>query len=405
MMNRVAAVIYHFILELILGILFLFLFFINKKQLPPIFLLGTLCIGSLILFLLLLVKFHNKGKWLYFITVFPLFLGIWHQADWSLFIGIGLGVIVFWRGISLFDDSSDHSETLLLLFSFLIGLIAIVYSAMSNYPYQSEMIYLLIIQLVIVLMGGFFRKWNAINKDKSKFALYFIKINAVIIVIGATLAILLKYIQFILFGILQFFVLLFTSVAEPLFSFLQYLLSLAGNEGRKKANLKGGSDLRDGADNYQAPSYEMTKEILYILLILGVLAFIIYLFYKKKLKSKTFAIDSSAIVSVSEGLFEAGESTLSRWRMKPPEDVIRKEIFEVEKYAHKLKLGRLPFETLEEWWKRVGLLGTNESIAIYEKVRYGGGTSSYEEQTQMKTEIRRLKQQLKEIKSNQKEKH
>jgi len=305
----------------------------------------------------------------------------------------------------LFDDSSDHSETLLLLFSFLIGLIAIVYSAMSNYPYQSEMIYLLIIQLVIVLMGGFFRKWNAINKDKSKFALYFIKINAVIIVIGATLAILLKYIQFILFGILQFFVLLFTSVAEPLFSFLQYLLSLAGNEGRKKANLKGGSDLRDGADNYQAPSYEMTKEILYILLILGVLAFIIYLFYKKKLKSKTFAIDSSAIVSVSEGLFEAGESTLSRWRMKPPEDVIRKEIFEVEKYAHKLKLGRLPFETLEEWWKRVGLLGTNESIAIYEKVRYGGGTSSYEEQTQMKTEIRRLKQQLKEIKSNQKEKH
>ena len=399
MMNRVAAVIYHFTLEIILGFLSLFLFYINKKQLPPILLLGALCSGSIILISLLLVKFRNKGKGLYFITVFPLLLVIWQQSDLPLFMGIGLGLIIFWRGISLFDDVSDHSESLLLLLSFLIGLIAIIYSAMSGYPYQSEMIYLLIAQLVIVLIGGYFRKWNLIKKDKSKFALYFFNIMAVITAIGAMITILLKYIQFIFFTILQFIVFLFTSVAEPLFSILQYLFSLVGNDGRK-ANLIRGRGLLDVADKYQVPSYEKTESILYILLILGAVIFIFYLFYKKKLKPQTLTIDSSSVITVSEGMFRAGQSTLSRWRIKPPEDIIRREIFELEKYAQKLKLGRLPFETLEEWWKRVGLLGSNDSIAIYEKVRYGDGTSLYEEQILIKREIRQLKQQLKNIRKS-----
>ncbi|WHY79150.1 hypothetical protein QNH20_08470 [Neobacillus sp. WH10] len=399
MMNRVAAVTYHFTLEIILGFLIIFLFYINKNQLPPIFLLGALCIGSIILFSLLLEKFHNKGKGFYFITVFPLLLVIWQQTELSLFMGLGLGLIVFWRGITLFNDVSYHSESLLLLLSFFIGLIAIIYSAMSGYPYQSEMIYLLISQLVIVLISGYFRKWNLIKKDKSKFAIYFLKIMGVITVIGVAFIILLKYIQFIFFTILQFIVFLFTRLAEPLFSILQYLFSLVGNDGRKE-NLIGGRGLLDKADKYQAPSYENTESIPYILLILGAVIFIFYLFYKKKLKPQTFTIDSSSVITVSEGVFGAVQSTLSRWRFKPPEDIIRREIFELEKYAQKQKLGRLPFETLGEWWKRVGLLGSNELIAIYEKVRYGGGTSLYDEQILLKREIPQLKQQLKNIRKS-----
>lgn len=142
---------------------------------------------------------------------------------------------------------------------------------------------------------------------------------------------------------------------------------------------------------------------MYVLLAIGAVAFIIYL-YKKIFRPQTISVDHSSVVSVSEGVFGSRQTNLFRRRIKPPEDIIRLEIFELEKYASKLKLGRLPFETLEEWWQRVGLSGSPESIAIYEKVRYGEGSSSIEEQTMMKMEIQRLKQQLKETYKSLKEK-
>jgi hypothetical protein len=392
MMNRVAAVTYQFILELILGMLFLFLININKNEFPPILLLAVLSISSIILFSLLLSRFHNNGKWLYFITILPLILLIGFQTGLPLYGGLGLGLLIFWRGISLFDDVSERSEALLLLISFIIGLLAIIYSAISKYSYQSEIIILLITQLVIVLLGGFLRKWNSIQTDKAKFAVYFLKVIAAVMAIGVIPAVLLKYIKMILFAVLHFFVILLSTVLEPLFGVLEYLFRLNGNEGRK-ANIKTGTGL---PDEYQPPAYEKTETTLYILLILAAVAFIIFL-YKKKFTKQDFSVANSAVVSVSEGAYGSTQSNLFRRRIKPPEDIIRREIFELEKYASKLKLTRLPFETLEEWWKRIGLSESSEVIAIYEKVRYGEGTSTIEEQTIMKTEIHQLKQQLKEI--------
>ncbi|MFJ5713500.1 hypothetical protein [Neobacillus sp. NPDC093127] len=392
MMNRVAAVTYQFILEFILGMLFLFLIYINKNEYPPVLILAVLCISSIILFSLLLAKFHNNGKWLYFVTILPLMLLIGFQTGLPLYGGLGLGLLIYWRGLSLFDDVSERSEALLLLLSFIIGLAAIIYSAMSKYPFQSEIIILLITQLVIVLLGGFFRKWNSIQTDKAKFAVYFLKVIAAVMAIGVIPAVLLKYIQMILFGVLHFIVILLSAVSEPLFGVLDYLLRINRNEGRK-ANIKTGTGL---PDEYQPPSYEKTEYTLYILLILAAVAFIIFL-YRKKFTKKDFSVAHSAVVSVSEGTYGSIQSNLFRRRTKPPEDNIRREIFELEKYAVKLKLGRLPFETLDEWWQRVGLSASSKAIAIYEKVRYGEGTSSIEEQTMMKTEIHQLKQQLKEI--------
>lgn len=86
MINRLVAVTYHFILELIVGILFLFLFYISKKELPPVFLVAALCIGSIVLFTILLAKFRDKGKVLYFVTVLPLLLAVCHQAGLPLFL-------------------------------------------------------------------------------------------------------------------------------------------------------------------------------------------------------------------------------------------------------------------------------------------------------------------------------
>lgn len=62
MMNRLVAVTYHCLLEIMLGLLFLFFFYIGSKELPPILMLLGLCLGGLIPLVMLLDKFTNRGK-------------------------------------------------------------------------------------------------------------------------------------------------------------------------------------------------------------------------------------------------------------------------------------------------------------------------------------------------------
>jgi hypothetical protein len=306
-----------------------------------------------------------------------------------------LGIFVFWRGLSLYHEYSKHSETFLLLLSFLIGLVAIIYSGMSRYPFQRQIILLLIIQILIVLIGSFIRKWTSIDTDKTKFAIYFMKILTFLTVIGVSFALLLKYIQHVFLSLFQIFVLLFTSIVGPIFKFIQYFQNLFGSKERKPTLQD--SDVLTGNGNYQDQSYGITQDILTILFILGALALIIYLFYRKRVRMGTASNNRSSMVEMVEVGFISDRFSSLRKKVKPPEDLIRREIFNLEKFAHKINLGRLPFETIEEWWERVGITGSEEIIEIYSKVRYGRITFSNEDTIQISKEIRQLKNKLKEI--------
>ncbi|MFP5111084.1 hypothetical protein ACSU64_01675 [Bacillaceae bacterium C204] len=63
----------------------------------------------------------------------------------------------------------------------------------------------------------------------------------------------------------------------------------------------------------------------------------------------------------------------------------------------KINLGRFPFETLREWWLRVGITDSEEIIEIFNKVRYGGFTFSKEETTRISRKIRQIRQKLKDL--------
>ena len=395
MMKYVTSIASRVLIEVNLCILFLFLFYINKKELPPILLLVVLCACSIILFTVILGKFLNNGKWIYFATLFPLQLVVSNQAGLSIFMGMIVGLFIFWRGLSLYDDFSEPTETLLLLLSFITGLVAIIYSGISHYPYQAQIIFLLIIQILVVLISRFIRKWSSIDSNKFKFAIYFMKILTVVTVIGGMFALFLKYIQFVFLSVLQITALLLTSIIGPILNLIPYLQgSFKGEEG--KPNLQESDSLSE-TENYQGQSYGLTQDILFILLILGVVALIIYLGYRSKLKRQTVSNNESRVAELFNRGFISNQASLLRKKEKPPEDLIRRQIFDFEKYAHKIKLGRLPFETLEEWWQRVGLIDSEQVIEIYDKIRYGGLTPSNEEVIQISGRIRHLKQKLKDI--------
>ncbi|WP_413301633.1 hypothetical protein AA0X95_22080 [Bacillus sp. 1P10SD] len=400
MMKRVASITYRFVLECNVGILLLFLFYINKKEFPPISFLVLTCMGGMIFLASLLVRIREKGKWVYIVTIFPLLLYIYHQAEHSLFFGLIIGLFIFWRGISLYDDVTLQSEAVILLLSFMVGLIAIIYSALSHYPFQDAVIYLLISQIILALLGSFYGKWYSIQTDKTKFAVYFMKILAGFSIIGIVLTFLLKYVQLAFFSILHVIVMLFSIlIAKPLLSGLEYIISLFGHEEYVPKPFE--SDMEYEAGKYKDQAFSI--DFLLLILVVVVVGIIGYLIYKKRLKQQAIESNSTPRIEIFDAFFSTNSMVGLRKRGRPPEEYIRREIYNLEKYAHKLKLGRLSSESLEEWWNRIGLVGVDEIIGIYEKVRYGDVQSSYQEQSYIKAEIHQLKQQLKEI--HKKEKH
>jgi hypothetical protein len=402
MINRVVAVSYHFLLELILGLLFLFFFYIDSKELPPILLLVALCLGGLISLDILLEKWMNKGKWLFFVIVFPLILVTGTKAGFSIYVVAVLGLFIFWRGISLYGDFTGHSETLFLFLSFLLGMIVIIYSAMIHYPYQSWIVSLLLLQIVLVLAGLFFSKWNMIAEDKMRFALYYLKMIGGILIISVVITFFMKYIQLLFFGILKMIVFLFANLAALGLNIIEFLLSLFGKGEMIPQSLH--SDVEHTVGKYKGDACFMTSNLMYILLLLVAVVFTIYFLYKKRLNLLLGASNHSSLVEISEGGLRQGRSSIFKKRTKPPEDFIRRQIFQLEKYAQMLKLGRLPYETLDEWLQRVGLTETGQVNEVYQKIRYGTFLSSTEEQAQVKAKIHYLKQQIREIAKSKKDK-
>lgn len=395
MINRVAAVSYYFTLELMLTVLCVFLFFIHKNEFPRIFAFLGICLFGIVLFSMLLSRFLNKGKWLYFITIFPLLFIAGQLLGLSFLISAMSGLFIFWRGISLFDDHSEHSEALIVLLSFLIGLVVIIYSAMSHYSYQNQIVFFLIFELFLVLTAAFIKKWNAIHKDKWRFAQYFIKTLTLFSLIGLLLTFVLKYLQKAVFAILQLIVLGLSSFVGPVINNLQYLLNNNSKKGFKP-NLKE-SDVKLEAENFHEHSFGITENNLYLLLIMAVAGFIIYLIYKRNMRFRKTSGISLANVEITTGVLSALKPSFIHKRVKPPNDFIRREIFDLQKFGHKLHLGRLPHETLEEWWKRIGIPSSGNIIQVYEKVRYGEAVSSVEEIAKIKADFQVLRQYFKDI--------
>lgn len=396
MNSRVGAVTYFFSLEVFTGFLFLFLFFIRQQELPPVFSLFGLCVVGIVLFTILLTKFHDRGKWIFLLTFTPVLILVGHLTGLSLYLEFVVLVFVFWRGFVLVNEpSKSFSFDSSLLLSFLIGFVTIIYSAISHYPYQLYIIYLMVFQTLFMVTGSFIRKWLSIPKDKAKFAFYYLRVIAMLISAGAVVTILLKYVKDVLVYISAFFVMILSYLSGPLFHFFQYLVSLFGGEEIKPPSAAQWRMKGKGA--YEESGGDPSNLLFYCLIFCIVVGLIFCVRMIRRMRISRLSTNPSA-----EFHLAAGESALSSGlslfhkKEKRPNDLIRREIFDFEKYAQKMAAGRYPFETVEEWWRRAGLNGADQAIHIYEKVRYGNQDYSHEELNQLKHELHKLKLQLKE---------
>ncbi|OLS41916.1 hypothetical protein [Bacillus sp. MRMR6] len=393
-MRQLLSATYHFSLEILLGLIILYLFYTNKEGMPPVALLLLLSLGSLILFSLLLIKYSEKGKWLYFITVAPLLIFMGNQLEVSKYLLVIIAVLVFWRGILLHREAGGYFAGTMLLITLPVGIICLIFASASNYPFMSHIVIILIVQGFLVLLGEFLKKWGSINEDRASHAVFFGKLLGAICLIAFSIAFLLKPLQLIFFKALKTFALVFAYIMTPLLSGLQ-ILQITGCQ-RKSSEVEMSGQDEQLPFQYKERSYIPIEDIMFVIVVLLVIVFLAYLFIKKKINLLPPINKFSDAIEISTGRLGVNRKSILSRRIKPPGDIIRREIFELERFAYKYNSGRLLYETVEEWLHRIGFTDVEQVIKIYEKLRYGHESYTSGEKTSFMLEISRMKQHIKD---------
>jgi hypothetical protein len=180
-------------------------------------------------------------------------------------------------------------------------------------------------------------------------------------------------------------------------------LHITAKQPDHKQSVEEMTDLIREANKVKDHSFFITKDIFFISLLVFGLLCLFFFIYKRRRDMDITLSNKSSVSHITETIKRSSIKRFSEKQL-PPEDMMRKEIFKFEKYAHKLNNGRYPFETLEEWLKRIGLNENEQIISLYEKIRYGQESSTNEERTFFKNNIRDMKQRLIERNSKKRKK-
>lgn len=152
---------------------------------------------------------------------------------------------------------------------------------------------------------------------------------------------------------------------------------------------------------YQKLGAKSLIEILapYAIIMVGLIVITVIVVLAIKLSKKVFKplnqIPTADLVSYTSLSEETKEhhSLLDAFkkRFRKPSDPIRRYVYEFERRAIQHEYGRKPFETLEEWLKRMGL---ETNLEIYQKVRYGEEEVSKREGDKLKDELKHIESSL-----------
>ncbi|CAM3761415.1 hypothetical protein [Mesobacillus thioparans] len=390
---RVLHVFFRFYIEwTFAGLIFVIMHLLSSQQIPLAAAMGISATGSLI-FATLLDQKPNIARPIYVLVILPLILVLGNASGLSLFYTGVIAVLVFWRTLKFHEDSTSHSESVWLVVTFLVGLFVSPLGYYYGGSYLTQIAFLLIFQLLFVLSGQFLLKWMDIETaSKRLFAVTFSRLLGGILLLVAMLAFGRNLLKEVFFFVLQAIGWILSFLLYPLFS---WIASPALQERASKVLSNRKPPVEDD------PTFENAKlgfdpnfwgPILFAVAV--IIAF--YFIYKKsslfKKENGTGQIQVGYVTTAS--LDDSSlNNLLSRKRTSVPANQIRREIFQLEKFAHKRELGRLNHEAISEWFDRIGIHCDHRTIQAYEKIRYGDDREEHIE-AWFKEEIKSIKKQF-----------
>ncbi len=145
-----------------------------------------------------------------------------------------------------------------------------------------------------------------------------------------------------------------------------------------------------GAENAGETIY---WSFLSIIIVIAIIVAIILI--RKKVLEKRKDPDSDEASMTSKWTTQEKSSLrdkISKFFGRKPENPVRQLFFDFERFAQKKGFGRKNYETIEDWFERLGMKDAN--VEVYQKVRYGDETSLTDE------EVERFKQDLQQLRQS-----
>lgn len=369
----------------------------------PLVLLTILFMGSFML-LKSTVKQFSLG-WMFglFILLGALFYVFLHLS----FVVLATAGAAYYLMISWWDEDRAPEFMWKTFFGFIIFCIGAVVLLLSYFPEVSfpyAYFILLAIEFVVVcgILAGQSRRRNELRNTA-----FFMGIFSICFLVGGAV---LWFIR----PVIQWFILkIVEGVSYVVILAVSQVLSWvipADASGNKESRLGAVFKVSDQKHaksiihkTYEAPSYLLwIGMVLAVLLAVGLFLF----FWKRRIRrQEAKALPAHAYLEDHP----ATERTASRRRFfQAPDHPVRKDLFQLQKWAGKHKLGRAFNETLSGWLSSKKLSDSRIRTIQegYEKVRYGGQELSSSEASryhQAVSEVKKeLKQQIKDEKAAKK---
>lgn len=391
--QKVIQTAYHFFSEGIILILLLGPFFhYSLDQIPYWTGLTSLFIVTSIFSILTI--FTERVIW--YLLMAPIIgSGYFFVLDFTLFLCIVISTVLTWRYITLRQDSHLENENKYLMATTILVIIYVLF-AQEN----SAVVYLFL-QFFTLMIGYITNHTVSMPYEKKKQLTY--GLGKLFLSLVAVLTGLMGLLH--LFGVPALFVvwdvvivnlwngiaLVVASIGVAFMYILQFLINLLpmsdkGQIGSNAGDIGVGEE--EDIESFPAEMIDFNIGWIFTVLLLAFILYQAFKIYRKRFKGDEEQ-DSASVTHTRLTEKRTGrDSLVSRLRQRffsQPNDPIRKVVYRFERETKKRKQGRQPFETVNEWFSRIGL---DADTYIYEKVRYGG-----EQASSMEVEI--LSRQLK----------
>ncbi|MBO8178201.1 MAG: hypothetical protein H0Z31_12180 [Bacillus sp. (in: Bacteria)] len=391
------------LLHIILDILFLFVTFsyiVNYDQLInqyfPFSVL--LLIGSSIFIAYSLITRSMKHYLLVIIYLILLFVGI---AIFFTHWLITLVTLIFlvWRINSYFQLEAKLFEvnggyTLLFYLNLVVAIIVTVYKNQDHL--LALLLLLFIFQLTIISIGTMVQRLLLSEKPLSKLK----KRNALSLLLfggfftlGVGLFILTSPLIKSVF--IKFFRKILLVISYAVEIIITFIISLLPKE-KMQRNLES-LKLKLQEDNVLRPEQFVHHEtvsfpIVEIFIALLVVGIIVYLM-KKRTSELIFEEETTLVSSQTTKSINDSQHPINRSIVEYSISVgeVREQVLALEQLSMKEGQGRKKFESIRDWFERIGLNETEDFFETYEKVRYGDELIPMEMIEQFKKRVKALK--------------
>ncbi|WP_078380793.1 hypothetical protein [Sutcliffiella halmapala] len=330
--------------------------------------------------------------------VAPVIAIVPYLFSYNLVVSLLIGLFLSFRGFMYFIEERPISTFAILMHSFFWMSVIYVGGVAVDYPFSNVLLGLFALQLVFVLVLYSGETFFALSGNRPIQKRVLITTTGVFAAIVATALFFSTVGKWVIAGAFSFFGSAIAFITGLIATPIMYLLGL--HDWKPKANQTVGDNtvIFEGEEEgipeailEQGNSNPFLASILILVFVV-----ILYMLLKRTKVKKDEEIETNEVSFASKMTRKSEKFGFSRENQKPPEDQVRRLMFDLEKLMAKKKRGRLSYETLEDWLKKETFLN-QEFMQLYAKVRYGDIKLSPEEIAQCKVMTQELRKTLKEL--------